>query len=250
MSASGDVPVEHAAQVRTLVSEEAARPDDQPAVGGRLQRLCRAAVRDLSARGVGISLLSDAGEPLTAAASGPPWEQVEELQFSLGEGPCVAAYAVRGPVLIADLAEAATRWPAWGPAAGKFGVRAVFAFPLQVGVSRLGALDVYRDQPGALSPWGVTRSLAYADAALQMMIDVEPDPDALGDVLTSRAGRLEVYQAQGMLMIQLGVTPGDALARMRAYAYLHDRPIEDVADDILARRIHLEKDGSGHDQST
>ena len=82
-------------QVRALVEDESPAVDDKPAVVGRMQRLCRAAARALPATGVGISLIAETGTQATVAASGETTEQIEELQFALGEGPCLDAYATR-----------------------------------------------------------------------------------------------------------------------------------------------------------
>lgn len=55
---------------------------------------------------------------------------VEELQFTLGEGPCVDAYDTGRPVSEPDLADpTALRWAAFSAPALDAGVRAVFAFP-------------------------------------------------------------------------------------------------------------------------
>ncbi|HYO19423.1 MAG TPA: ANTAR domain-containing protein [Dermatophilaceae bacterium] len=56
------------------------------------------------------------------------------------------------------------------------------------------------------------------------------------------AYRLEVYQAQGMLMVDLGVGIGEAMARLRAYAYAEGRALSDVANDIVNGRMTLERD--------
>jgi hypothetical protein len=45
-----------------------------------------------------------------------------------------------------------------------------------------------------------------------------------------------------MTMVDLGVPLGDALARLRAHAYTHDRPLQDIARDIVAGRLRLEPD--------
>lgn len=239
MTASGD----HATAVRTCVADEPVEPDDSPAVVGVLQRLCRAAQRDLPASGVGVSMISKVGGQMMAAASSTSSAMIEELQFALGEGPCLTAFETRRPVLVPDLAHAAkTTWPAYAPAAYQHGVRAVFAFPLQVGVARVGALDVYRDVVGGLSTWTMSRALGYADAAMQTMLQAQQDGETgslLGDTADSR---FEVYQAQGMVMVQLGITADEALARIRAHAYALDRRLLDVAEDVIARRIVLERD--------
>lgn len=241
------LPGDHAHAVRSLLADEPARPDDGAAAVGHLQRLCRAARRDLPASGVGVSILSETGHLMTAAASSSTSAMIEELQFALGEGPCLAAFESRSPVLVPDLGEAATTttWPVYAPAARSHGVQAVFAFPLQVGVARLGALDVYRDQPGTLSLWTLSRALTYAEVAVQTMLDAQQDGEAailLGD---AEETRFEVYQAQGMVMVQLGVAADEALARIRAHAFVQDRRLVDVAEDIIARRLSLEPDGPG-----
>jgi hypothetical protein len=170
---------------------------------------------------------------------------LEELQFTTGEGPCVDAFAHRRPVLIPDLdATAMARWPGYAPAAHALGVRAVFAFPLQIGASRLGILDVFRDRAVMLSGTELGLALTFAEVAMSTLMNetlsATPDVDGgevHGDLLGARA---EVFQAQGMVTGQLGLNLADALARIRAHAYLHDLPLADIAADIVAGRLRLE----------
>jgi hypothetical protein len=234
---------EHAV-VQNLVAQEPAESEDAPGLVGALQRLCRAARRDLPASGVGVSVVSESGELITAAASSAASALAEELQVTMGEGPGLAAVASRRPVLVPDLSrEALTTWPGYAPSALDRGVRAVFAFPLQVGAARLGALAVYRDEPGPLSPWALSRALTYADLAMDTILDAQaaaaPLASALADLDDTR---FEVYQAQGMVMIQLGTGPAEALSRMRAHAYARELTLSRVADDIVSRRLMLEPD--------
>src|SRR5579883_2280842 len=86
--------------------------------------------------------------------------ELEDLQFTLGQGPGLDA-AAGSPVLIADLAAETARWPVFAPAAAALGVRAVFALPLRIGAISVGALLAHRATPGrwstarsrTLSPW-------------------------------------------------------------------------------------------------
>ena len=244
---SGDV-------VRTLIANEPSLPDDNPHAFGGLQRLCRAAVRVLPAWGVGVNVMSDGGEPTTVASSGAVSAEIQELQFTLGEGPCLDAFALRRPVLTPDLAlEARSRWLDYAPAAGDRGVRAVFAFPLQMGAARLGVMDVYRDEVGPLSPESLTQAFSFADAAMDCLLDAAPGPGedpgsgedsgapGLDDALESH---YELYQAQGMVMIQLKVGLDEAMSRLRAYAYAYERRLGDVAGDIVSRRMTFETEES------
>jgi hypothetical protein len=213
---------------------------------GLLRRVCTVAVERLSASGAGVSLMTDDGVRGVTAASDPDSAHLEELQFLLGEGPCVDAYGSRRPVLVPDLTDGAmARWPAYGPTVHRRGVRAVFAFPLQVGAARLGVLDVFRDRAGSLSPSHLSQAVLLTDIAVTALLDrqerdertAEPSDDAVVD-------RAEVFQAQGMVMVQLGISLGEAMVRIRAYAYAENRRLGEVAHDIVTRRLRLDSDHS------
>lgn len=233
-------------RVWALIDAEPVSPEDKPDVVGWMQRLCRSASKALPATGVGISVMPRAAHPATVAASDARTATVEDLQFTLGEGPCFDAYSTGRPVLVPDLSAAARgRWPGYAPAAQELGVEAAFAFPLQMGAARLGALDIYRDHSGSPSPEAVLQALTFADAAMTGLLNAQhrwnegTSPSALDDALDNR---FELYQAQGMVAIQLGVEIHEAMIRIRAYAYANDRPLSDVADDIVARKLVLETD--------
>ncbi|WP_328459584.1 GAF and ANTAR domain-containing protein [Actinoplanes sp. NBC_00393] len=209
-----------------------------------LQRVCRAAVEALSASGSGISVMTADGTRGVCATSDPVAERVEELQFVLGEGPCIDAFAARRPVLTADLSDRADdRWPMYAPAARADGVRAVFAFPLQVGAARLGVMDIFRDRVGPLSGAELRTAFTFAELTVEALLDshkseVARDGDGIAVLDVGR--RAELFQAQGMVMVQLGVSIGEALARMRAHAYAENRRLEDVARDVVERRLRLD----------
>lgn len=224
-----------------LVNSEGRVPEDPPALAGWLHRICRAAVRDLPADDVGVSLMSTDGNVLTAAASGTRSTLLEELQFTMGEGPCLAAYAAREPVLVPDLRAATALWPGYAQAAYEQEVRAVFAFPLQVGSIRLGALDVYRDEVGGLTPRAHDRAAGFARVAMSGLIDAD---DTNGDVTAFfddvSGTRFDVYQAQGMVMAQLDIESDEAMLRLRAHAFVTGQTLAQVAGDVLGRRLRLD----------
>jgi len=211
--------------------------------------LCAVCVEVLPITGAGLSLITESGHVGTVAASSPVTALVDELQFTLGEGPCVEAFQLGGPVLEPDLdAATAARWPGFTPAAIKAGVRAAFAFPLQVGAIRLGALNLFRDTPGALTAGEIADALLLADAATRMLLDLEPG-SAAGEVPADlddpALWQVEVHQATGMIMAQLNVRVDEAFVRLRAYAYTTDRPLGEVARDVLARRLRLDGEDRG-----
>jgi ANTAR domain len=124
-------------------------------------------------------------------------------------------------------------------------VEAVFAFPLQVGAARAGALDVYRNTPGPLTPDGLAQAFTFAEVAMGLLADGEysiAGSRRSADLDDALAYRLEVYQAQGMLTVDLGVSITEAMARLRAYAYAEDRALSDVARDIVGGKLKLDRD--------
>jgi GAF domain/ANTAR domain len=202
--------------------------------------------RTLPVSGVGLALMTDDGPAGTVAASDDGAMRLEELQFTLGEGPCVEASRTGRPVLAPDLAGTSSRrWPQFSAGADAAGLRAVFALPLQVGGIRLGVLDLYRHTAGELSPAELSDALTFADAATQLLLDLQaqdtaqriPAPHALA-VLDDRA---EVHQATGVVSVRAGVSLAQALALLRARAYAEDRPIGDLARDVLDGLVHLEE---------
>ncbi len=212
----------------------------------RLQQLCTALAGELLAWGVGVSVFSVDQLIGFAVASGPAAQELEELQFSLAQGPCIDAFSCGRPILEPELARRGTpRWPVYAPAAQQRGIGAVFAFPVQVGAARLGSLDIYCHHAGSLSTGAVSQAVTFAEVAMQIILDAQnattPSSDGLDDVL---GRRVEVYQAQGMVMVDLGVPLAEAMARMRGYAYASDRPLSDVARDIVVGRLTLERDSA------
>jgi hypothetical protein len=231
--------------------------------GGRVSAAdaCAAVVAAVEVTGAWLTAARNAEAGHLIQVTDDLSERLSELQLTLGEGPSLDAAASGGPVLASDLAADgyAGRWPAFTQAALQAGAAAIFAFPLRIGAIRAGALGLYRDQPGSLTIFQLGDALTFADTATLLMLDgagqAAGDPGAgLGHPGTGPGGqaaglalhRAEIDQATGMLTEQLGVAMADAFVRMRAYAYVHDLRLTDVARDIVARRLRLD---SGPGQS-
>lgn len=208
-------------------------------------RLCAACVDVLGVTSAGISIMSGRHSG-PVCVSDQHTSTLEELQFSLGEGPCQDAFHTGAPVLAPRLDGAASaRWPVFAGQAREAGVRAVFAYPLAVRRSNVGALTIYQDREGGLSASQGEDTLAVAavlaETLLAMQADAAPGllPEAIDDAFAHRA---EVHQASGMVAVQLKVPVATALARIRAYAYSQGRPVGAVAADVVARRLRLADD--------
>lgn len=216
-----------------------------------LAGLCEVAVSELRMSGAVVSLMT----PLTrtrdqsgtiAAASSDAARSVEELEFSLGEGPGRDAFLGSRPVLTPELEGAFTRWPGYVPPALAAGVRATFAFPLLVGAARFGVFHLHCSRARALTDHDTATSLVLTELATEIVLDTYAP---IGDNTSSEMPLLGpddrrdgIYQAQGMVMVELGVGLREALARMRAHAFASEQGLADVAADILAGRTRLDRD--------
>ncbi len=122
--------------------------------------------------------------------------------------------------------------------------------PVVVAGEYVGALDLFRHQPGPLDRENLAGAVAAAEIAGIPLIDLlsadlqaaigDPKSNAWADL--NELSRAEVGQATGMLVAQLDIDPAEALVRLRAHAYATGRSATDIAHDILDRRLKLESD--------
>jgi hypothetical protein len=214
---------------------------------GLALRICRACVDGLGVDGAALSLLTASVARQTLAVTDETADLLEDLQFTLNEGACMQAARTGRPVLVADLQHRSevAGWPMFAAAViERSPVRAVFALPLQWGAVNLGVLDLYRREPGALNDEQWRDALMTADTAALLMLGLRTEPDEGQDdwLDTAVAHRAEIHQAAGMVSVQLDISTAEALARMRAHAFVHDRLLIQVAHDVVARRLVFTQD--------
>lgn len=206
-------------------------------------RLCRACADAVGVSGAGITLMTSVGGGGPVCASNARMSVLEDLQFTLGQGPCQDAFASGVSVHAARLdGDASARWPAFVDLARSSGFGSVFAYPLRSSRSKVGVLTLYQDAEGELSAGqhvdstDLAEVLAETVLSLPAVAPIEPSPRGMDPAIGHRA---EVHQAAGMVSIQLSVPVAEALIRIRAHAAATDRPLVAVANDIVARRLRL-----------
>ena len=210
----------------------------------RTRKLCDVCADVTEMSGAGIMLMSGDVPRGSVCTTDDVSALIEDLQYGLGEGPCVDAYNQDRPVLEPDLAHPdEARWLAFSGPALEAGARAVFGFPLQVGAVRLGALNLYSDHPGSLSDNQHADALVMAEVAAQAVLLMQanaPPGEVAAELEADADFRYVVHQASGMVAAQLGVSVGVALIRLRAYAFGNDRGLAEVAQDVVARRLRFD----------
>lgn len=179
----------------------------------------------------------------SVCATDPVTARIEELQVAVGEGPGLEAHQLGRAVLEPDLDGPHPRWPSFNGPAVDMGVRAMFSFPLRVGAVRLGALNLHSDRAGQLKSEQHLDALTLADIVADAIVLLEADlphrnlAAALHEGANSQA---VVSQASGIAAVQLNVTVGQALVRMRVYAFSNGRPLAEVAREVVARTLRFD----------
>ena len=129
-----------------------------------LGRLTERALDIVPVSGAGVTLIASGVDPLPLAASDDRALHLEDLQTTLHEGPCLAAWESGAPVMVPDLRHD-DRFPIFTPRALELGLAGVFTFPVRRGSRCIGALDLYRDSTGPLTDEATAAARILADVA-------------------------------------------------------------------------------------
>lgn len=198
----------------------------------------------VGARGVTVTFFGANEAQTLAAASDPAAKAAQDLEFMLGEGPTRETARSAEPLAVSGSA-LCERWPLFGPAVMRLGVRLVAALPMEPTGSpfgSLGTLTLLDPRPEA------TEDLELLHAAAGALTPLAVPPGftagAAADtgwpaVIAQADLRPVVHQATGFLSAQRECAPADALALIRAHAFTHDRTVEAVAADIVDRTLRL-----------
>ncbi|MET7993852.1 GAF and ANTAR domain-containing protein [Amycolatopsis sp. NPDC005232] len=222
--------------VAALIEHAGERPEWVRAV-------CEVAAGEVHADAAVISLRTAGRAQDLVAASGDWAESLEELQYTVGDGPAVEAFTTGEPVLVDDLTSGEGRWPGFADGAAETGAAAAFAFPLQTGAVRLGTLGLYRHRPGSLSPEELANALTLADLSTTALLTdssgaISPVANWAREDVPGHYD--DVHIATGMLATQLQISLADALLRLRAHAFSRHLPLIGVARAVLNRELRLD----------
>lgn len=207
--------------------------------------VCRGAVAAVGVDGAGLTLLtSEHRGPV--CADGALASLGEDLQLSLGEGPCFDAFEAGELVEVTDLASRDdARWPIFSAGMADAGGGSLASFPLRIGGARFGALTLYRSARGALSSDQVADSYVIAQLAAHLIVAKQArigGDHVISDIENGFARMEPIHQATGMIMAQLSLGAEDALAVLRAAAYAAQRLVRELAMDVVAGTVVFPRD--------
>ena len=207
--------------------------------------LCAVATEITGVSAAGIALAAD-DLPLTRfCASDAMARSLVDLEMTVAEGPCTQSLSDDVMVNESDLTSAdASRWMLFSPQAMVLGARAVFGFPVRIGVIRLGVLCLYSDEARDLSEEQMTDALLMSAVVGRGIIATQAGarPEALSQELLSEATfDFSVHQAAGMVAVQALVSISSALIALRMHAFATSESLQKVSARVIGRELRFDQ---------
>ncbi|MET3932707.1 GAF and ANTAR domain-containing protein [Arthrobacter sp. OAP107] len=185
--------------------------------------------------GAGVSLMDTRGRRTSTASTDPDVMQADQLQYDLGQGPCLTAWAQQATVTVAD-SRTDHRWPAWSRATTDLPLRSVVSAPLSTPDGAIGALKVYSPVPDGFDPQAVRLIELLARPAALMLANAQARDAAerLSDGLIGALGaRDAIGTATGIIMERLHVSREQALATLISASRRRNEPLHRLAQNII-----------------
>jgi transcriptional regulator with GAF, ATPase, and Fis domain len=193
-------------------------------------------VQLLDVSAAGLLLADPRGELRVVAASSDAAWLLELFQLQNDQGPCLDCFRSGQPVAAADLAAEARRWPQFAPSAREAGFAAAQALPMRLREQVIGALNLFRADPGAFDPANVRVGQALADVATISLLHERSmrHSETLNEQLqTALNSRVLIEQAKGKLAERLGLDISQAFTLLRDHARARNLRLSDLAQAVI-----------------
>jgi len=156
--------------------------------------------------------------------------RADELQYELGEGPCLRAAERDVNYLLFDAADE-SRWPRFCAALIETTpYRCVLSYQLIAEDS--AALNLYADQPGAFSDADIDLATVLAAHTSSLVALHEAEHQA-ANLVTALGSSREIGAAIGVLMAHRKITEDAAFALLRVTSQALHRKVRDIATEVL-----------------
>jgi transcriptional regulator with GAF, ATPase, and Fis domain len=200
---------------------------------------------------VGVTILTN-DRPHTAAYTTVHTLEIDAIQYSIDEGPCLDAARRRRENRVDDVCVEDERWPRFTAEAEAEGMRSLYAFPLVSGDECVGALNLYGWQVGAFSDFDATMVRVAAQRCADAVVAVtalDGMRRLAGQLEQAMASRAVIEQAKGVIMAMRGISEDAAFEVLRRSS--QDRNVkvrvlaQQVVRDIVEQRAKSEGNGRG-----
>ena len=204
-----------------------------------LTRVAELAVQAIpGADGAGLTLLQD-NRPDTIVATADFVRAVDDIQYGIGEGPCIMAAAQGVTVRSGSLGTDST-WPRFGPPVSKLGVHSALSLPLIGSEGVLGAMNIYAHAHDAFDDRAAELGELYAVPAAISVQNAQVLAQAVAlaaQLETAMATRSVIDHAMGVLMSRTGCSPAEAFTRLKILSQHENRKLPVVAQRLLDEAV-------------
>jgi GAF domain-containing protein len=187
----------------------------------------------------GITLLSN-GKPTTAVFTDVESPEIDQAQYSSGEGPCLDAFRF-GCSYRVDSMPSEDRWPAFVQSCLDHHVLSTLSMPLVIDGDSIGALNFYSRTEQGFPDRDERTAEVFADTAATVLANARAYWEAfnlsqnLSEAMKSRA---VIEQAKGALMSQSGVSSDEAFQLLVRASQRENRKVRDIAEQIVDQTRH------------
>ena len=105
-----------------------------------------------------------------------------------------------------------------------------------------GSWSCTATRPGALAEAELADALEVADLVTQLVLVMQSEAatESVAWALDVSDHRAVVHQATGMIAVQINAEVDEALVRLRAHSFAADRPIREVAEDVVTGQLRFD----------
>ena len=199
----------------------------------RVSTLAKATIRGTSEASVTLLL---GGEGSTPGFSGEWACRLDEAQYAVGQGPCLAAAAGGELVHVPDF-RAEDRWPDYVPRALELEVGSSLSVALPVQETVTGALNLYAVEPKAFDAAAVALARTFAGYAAVAVANAHlfaTTATLLRQMEEALASRAVIEQAKGLIVGQRGCTPQEAFEVLVRASSVSNRKLREIAAELLS----------------
>ncbi|MEU4994809.1 GAF and ANTAR domain-containing protein [Streptomyces sp. NPDC021622] len=205
---------------------------------GFLHTLAEHCVDLLDVSAAGVLLTTPDGQVVDAAASDEQTRMLEMNGIEWDEGPCrdCVLGGLQVPDVPLDTDKARKRWPRFAPYAVELGLTSVVAAPLRLHDQVIGALNLFRSEPGPLEAPQLRLGQALADTATIGVLQqraVSEQMVVTAQLQSALDSRIVIEQAKGYLAHRRRTGVEEAFTVLRQYARSHNARLTDIARQVL-----------------
>jgi GAF domain-containing protein len=179
----------------------------------------------------GILLLKKGGSFESLATTSELPHQLDILQMTFDEGPCVQA-ALKETIVRTDDFRTEARWPQYSPAVAEIGVLSGLSFKLYTADRSAGALNLFGFQPTTWDAEAESVGSVLAAHAAAAIIASQQEEQLQAALLT----RDRIGQAKGVLMERYGVDDVRAFEMLRQLSQETNTKLVDLAQRVIETR--------------